>query len=164
MHLFINNLEKSYRSRIADITNLIASIPEEKLGLQSDDFTPETHCHPIWTLGHLSSSAQAISEELQVSNWLPENWNSIYGQQSEPLSDLSGYLSKQELLDVLDSSVEIVCKNLARLTKDELFGPMPDERYRHIFPTLSHVLSEILIKHTSEHLRMLLIWEINLNS
>ncbi len=50
-------------------------------------------------------------------------------------------------------------KQIKLLTIEQLNGPMPDVRYRHIFPTLYHVCSKIFIVHTAEHVRMLSVWK-----
>jgi hypothetical protein len=109
-------------------------------------------------LGHLIVSAQGICEEMQVNNWLSSDWQTLYNQQSNPVNDPTIYHNKHELLSTLDDAVNRVEENFRSLSNKELNGPMPDTRYHHIFPTLSHVISRILIVHPVEHIKMLLMW------
>ncbi len=157
--MFIEHVIKNYRSNISEINSIIETVNPDELFLQSEIYTPATLCHPIWTLGHLSVSAQGISEEMLVPHWLDDSWIGWFSQQSTPRADRNIYPSLLILTETLDDAVSRVEKSLRSLSEEQLHGPMPDTRYHHIFPTLAHVVSSILIEHTSEHIRMLLLWK-----
>jgi hypothetical protein len=156
--MLVDDVIKNYKKNISEIINLINDINDSNLFLQSDKYLPDTICHPIWTLGHLSISAQGISEEMSVKHWLDKKWIELYGQQSNPINNPSIYHEKSELINTLNDAIDRVEKRFSSLTKKELEGPMPDTRYHHIYPTLAHVITSILIEHTAEHIKMLLMW------
>lgn len=44
------------------------------------------------------------------------------------------------------------------MTDSELDSPLPDERYREVFPTLGHAVLHILTVHTAIHLGQISAW------
>jgi hypothetical protein len=125
------------------------------------DFTAQPHGianHPAWILGHLCSSMQAISGELNVSSWLPDGWSTAFGTGSVPSSDLRDYPTKATLLEVFDQSVQQVEAAVEKLTSEQLSLPLPHEEYRRTLPTIGHALLHILIGHSSVHIGQLTSW------
>jgi hypothetical protein len=44
------------------------------------------------------------------------------------------------------------------MEEDGLAQPLPDERYRHIFPTIGHALLHILTAHAAVHVGQVSVW------
>ncbi|MDF1837643.1 MAG: DinB family protein [Planctomycetota bacterium] len=105
--------------------------------------------HPAWTLGHLVHSAQAIGGELGMDPWLPETWKDTFGTGSMPVPDPHAYPLGAELIAAFDSAQERVQARLRSLDPQTLAGPLPDVRYRDVFPSLGHAVLHILCAHTS---------------
>jgi hypothetical protein len=155
----VHDIIRCYKNRLSEIYELIEDLNDNQLCLRSDRYPPATICHPIWTLGHLCISAQGIGEEMSLSHWLDKEWTDLYGQYSDPSDDPSRYHDVATLRRTLRECESILEIRLHAMTKDEIEGPMPDTRYHHIFPTLGHAISGILIDHISEHVRMLIVWK-----
>ncbi|HEQ71462.1 MAG TPA: hypothetical protein ENN69_03145 [Spirochaetia bacterium] len=142
---------------------MVHEIDDSKLYRQSTQFLPDTICHPMWTLGHLITSTMGMREEMHeildpsIDDF--RQWTEKYGQHSDPISDPSFYHRKDELIAVLESQVNAAEKTLRALTDEQLSGPMPDKRYRHIYPSLFHVCASIFIMHSAEHVKMLSVWK-----
>ena len=51
-----------------------------------------------------------------------------------------------------------VRRKLADMDDADLAGPLPDERYRDVFPALGHAILHILTVHTAIHLGQLSPW------
>ena len=101
--------------------------------------------HPAWIVGHLAFSFQMIGGELGLESWLPEHWE---GQ----------YPGKHELLAALAAGEKKLTEHLRTLADSELDRPLPDERYRDVFPTLGSAVLHILCVHTAVHLGQLSAW------
>ena len=114
--------------------------------------------HPAWTLGHLIFSAQAIGGEMGVAPWLGDGWGKPFGTGSTPQSDPSLYPSKEELLAALADAQRRLAERLKEIGEEGLSEPMPDVRYREVFPTLGHAVLHILTVHASLHVGQLQAW------
>jgi hypothetical protein len=141
----VQNIIKSYKVRLSEITEMIDGLNDDRLVLQSKSYPPATICHPLWTLGHLCISAQGIGEEMSMDHWLDDSWIGLYGQHSNPTNSIYNYHRKVELIHTLHDCEKKIEARLLSMTRDELDGPMPDVRYHDIFPTLGHAICGILI-------------------
>lgn len=157
-HEMRKEMIRIYRGGISEIISFAGSLNGKDLTLMNAQFPPVTICHPLWTLGHLSVSAQSIGGEIGIQGWLDPSWEDLFGQMSDPSSDASRYPDRTTLVDALKESINRVCSGVESLTDDELQGPIPDERFRVSLPTCAHALGSILIDHVAEHRRMLLLW------
>jgi hypothetical protein len=110
--------------------------------------------HGTGTLGHIIFSCQGMAIELGAEPWLPENWESLFGYGSRPLSDLQRYPKKPELLALLDDAGSRLSRTL--LTAEESVGTqvLPDE----MFPTMAHLLLQVVVAHTACHAGQLSVW------
>ncbi|MDA3850819.1 MAG: hypothetical protein PF447_06070 [Spirochaetaceae bacterium] len=160
--MFAENVLSVLQRNLSDIKSLVEAIPGDHLCDQSSSFPPETLCHPIWTLGHLCGSLNGMREELRDDFSLhpgrSKEWDQLYGQYSDPQADPHIYHSKDELLSKLDFSFELVKSRMLQIDRKEWEGPMPDERYHEIFPSLAHVTANNFIEHSSTHLKLLILW------
>lgn len=157
-HEMIKEMIKIYRGGISEIISFAESLNEKELTLMNAQFPPVTICHPLWTLGHLSVSAQSIGGEIGMDVWFDPSWEDLFGQMSDPSSDASRYPDKKALVNALKESINRVCSKAEALTEDELRGPIPDVRFRDSLPTRAHALGSILIDHVAEHRTMLILW------
>jgi hypothetical protein len=113
---------------------------------------PAHGVNPIaWTVGHLVYSFQAIGEELDIPHWLGSDWIDLFGQGSRLRPDKEQYPGKAALLESLRDGKRRVLERLERMSEQEMSGPLPDERYRHIFPTLGHAVLNTLVSHFAFH-------------
>lgn len=114
--------------------------------------------HALWTLGHLTFSAQAIGGELGLEPWLPADWAARYGPGSEPRPNPQDYEGLHALRAALDQAATQVVRRIERIPRAAWCGPLPDERYRNRFPSLAHAVHHILSGHTSQHAGQLSLW------
>jgi DinB family protein len=147
----VDPVSNSLRLNFDELRRLVESIPEERMCDQS----PGRRNHPAWTLGHLAFSMQAIGEEIDLPHYLPEDWGERFATGSEPQPDASLYPSRAELIARLDEGVRRVQERLKEMSEAERRKPLPDERYRELFPTREHALVHILGAHFAFHLGQL---------
>lgn len=114
--------------------------------------------HPAWTIGHLVHSAQAIGCELGLSPWLPDSWAEKFGTGSTPQVDGEVHPGPAELERALVLAEQKVVERLQSMSADVLAGPLPDVRYREVFPSLGHAVVHILCAHTSFHGGQIMLW------
>lgn len=110
--------------------------------------------HAAWTLGHVVFSCQAMAAELGSETWLPGDWESVYGYGTTPHTDLSRYPNKAEMLALLADSASRLRRVLLALDESVLKKPLPDET----FPTMAHLLSQVVVAHTAFHAGQLATW------
>lgn len=140
--------------RIRDIRSLVADLDEEQMTAQP---VPGMN-HPAWTIGHVVYSFQAIGEELGIEPWLSEEWIALFGQGRALADDPKVYPNKQELLTALDDGQERIVRTLKATSDETLAGPLPDVRYREMFPTLGHAVMNCLAGHLAIHVGQLGAW------
>jgi hypothetical protein len=114
--------------------------------------------HAAWITGHLAYSFQMIGGELGLKPWLPPHWRRLFGTGSRPDARTDDYPNKNQLVAVLEDSRRRLSEALYSMTDHDLDRPLPDERYRHIFPTLGSAVLHILTVHTALHLGQLSAW------
>jgi hypothetical protein len=108
----------------------------------------------MWTLGHIIFSCQGIAVELDAEPWLPDDWESTFGYDSTPASELSRYLRKPEMLAFLDDSASRLRKAIRAADESVLKKPLPDET----LPTMGHLLLQVVAGHTGYHAGQLAVW------
>ena len=114
--------------------------------------------HPAWIVGHLVYSCQMIGIEMGLTAWLPSDWVRRFATGSAVTADIAAYPTKAELLAAFDDATSRIRQRLERMTDAALDGPLPDERHRHVFPTLGHAALHILTVHLAVHLGQLSAW------
>lgn len=150
----ISEILNSFHINLDFLERLVDDVPEEKLTDQPEGLRN----HPLWTLGHLACSLEAMAGELGIDPWIPPGWSRPFGPGSQPAPDLEGYPPKEELLQTLREGKKRLTEALSRLDDDELLSPLPDTRYRRRFPTIGHALLHILAAHLAVHVGQLGAW------
>jgi hypothetical protein len=150
----IPELLNSYALALGDVRGAVEELDEEAMVRQF----PGIPNHPTWTIGHLVYSAEAVGGELGLAPWLPPSWMALFGTGSIPQSTASAYPSRAELLSALTDAEARITRALAALSPEALSTPLPDVRYRSIFPTVGHAAIHVLSGHTSFHLGQLSLW------
>jgi hypothetical protein len=150
----IQEILNSYALILADVRAAVEELTEELMVRQF----PGAPNHPAWTIGHLVYSAQAIGGELGLAPWLPSSWVALFCTGSIPQPLAAAYPSRSGLLDALADAQARITQALSCLTPEALAAPLPDVRYRPVFPTVGHAIVHILSGHTSFHLGQLSLW------
>jgi hypothetical protein len=150
----IPEITRSYHLALDNLRRLVADVPDSRMAEQPGAVVN----HPAWVIGHLVHSCQAIGGEMGLRPWLTPNWTSRFGTGSVPTGDREAYPSKTELLDALADGQKRVLDRLVELGEDGLYAPLPDERYREMFPTIGHAVLQILTVHTALHVGQVTVW------
>jgi hypothetical protein len=135
------------REQVADV--LVADMVAQPNGIVN---------HPAWVIGHLTASCQAVGREIGMQPWLPKTWGNRFGMGSIPLSDVSAYESKTELLEILRDAQTRITDAIENLEPTQLEQPLPEEKYRPVLPTVRHALAQMLVAHTANHIGQVTIW------
>jgi len=139
---------------IGFLRRLVDDVPDDKLTRQPRGVIN----HPAWVLGHLAYSFQGLGEEFGLPPWLPEGWTEVFGTGSIPTDRRDRYPEKSVLLDALLDGKRRITEALETHGESALEEPLPDERYRPIFPTLGHAVIHILTAHTAVHVGQAITW------
>ena len=121
-HIFVDAI--SCHSLPAAIVRLLSGRIESVVAdISEDDFQkrPAPHLNPpVWLLGHLAVSIDAVSKFAGEPYHLSEDWHASFNAQSTPFENATPYPSKAEILsaykEVLDRSVGL----MDNMTADEL--------------------------------------------
>lgn len=144
----------SYDLTLSFLRRMVADVPDELLSHQSGGAVN----HPAWVIGHLVYSCQAIGGEIGLQPWLSADWPERFGTGSVASDDRSLYPSKQALLDALAEGRRKLADRLLAIGNAGLAEPLPDERFRQMFPTLGHAVLHILVSHASVHVGQVTVW------
>ena len=139
---------------IAFIKEQVADLANEDMVLQPEG-VPN---HAAWTLGHVICSCQLIAAELGVKTSLPDDWESAFGQGSKPSQDISWRSSKTALLAALEDASQRLRDALLEINEGNLADPLPNEKARELFPTIGHVLVQVIAGHMAYHAGQLATW------
>jgi hypothetical protein len=146
----IDILIRIFEATVQFIEQSVADLSDEEMVKQPAG-VPN---HPTWTLGHIIHSCQGMSTEFGAEPWLPDGWESTFGYGSRPLPDRNHYRKKSELLKMLADSRIRVRQTLLSMDASVLEKPLPDED----FPTMGHILWQVLVAHTAFHAGQLAVW------
>jgi uncharacterized damage-inducible protein DinB len=146
----INELIHTFEYALDFVTKSVADLSEEEM-VQQPHAVPN---HGTWTLGHLIVSCQGIATELGAVQWLPDDWESMFGYGSKPLSDLSLYPNKSEMLSHIADAASRLCQLLLETDESDLRRSLPDET----LPTKRHLLVQVVVAHTAYHAGQLAVW------
>ena len=150
----IHELLASYRMTLDLIERAVADLSRDQATTQPSG-VPN---HPAWTVGHLVHSAQAIGGELGLDPWLPEEWGDRFGTGSTPVTNAEAYPPMEELMAQLRGAAARIERHLRERGEEVLAAPLPDVRYRDLFPTTGHAALHILAGHTSFHAGQIMVW------
>lgn len=150
----IDEIVRSNSLVINDLRRLIEDVPDEKMTMQVDAVVN----HPAWVIGHLTHSYEAIGGELGITPWLPEEWGQRFGTGSTPDQERERYSSKVELLNSLADAQRRVVTRMNEIGEQGMSEPLPDVRYREIFPTIGQAVLHVLTAHAALHVGQLTVW------
>lgn len=150
----IAEILNSFKMNIDYARRLLVDIPEEQMTAQPTDGMN----HPAWILGHLTGSFQLIGGEMGVKPWLSQQWLASFQTGSTPAASDSSYPGKDDLVQAFEDAQARLTAALANMESEDLDEPLPDARYRHVFPTLGSAVLHILTTHTAVHLGQLSAW------
>ncbi|MGD9633677.1 MAG: DinB family protein [Pirellulales bacterium] len=150
----IDEIVHSHSLVINDLRRLIDDVPDEKMTMQVDTVVN----HPAWVIGHLTYSFEAIGGELGITPWLPKVWAGKFGTGSTPVAERESYPSKVDLLKLLADAQQRVVSRLNAIGEPGLSQPLPDIRYREIFPTVGQAVVHVLTAHAALHVGQLTVW------
>ena len=136
------------------LRRLVADVPDDWMTRQ---FTGVIN-HPAWIIGHLVYSSQSIGGEIGVPAWLTDDWNSQFGTGSVPVEKRKAYANKETLLRALDDAQRRLEARLSAMAQSDMCKPLPDVRYREIFPTVGHAVLHILTAHAAMHVGQVIVW------
>jgi hypothetical protein len=148
----IPEILNSYSMTLGYLRRLVADVPDELFTKSAGGAVN----HPAWVIGHLIHSAQGIGGEIGSSPWLPPSWAEKFGTGSVPMNE--GYPTKRALLDALADAERRLTERILELGESGMLQPLPDEKYRPIFPTVGHAVLHILTAHAAIHVGQITVW------
>jgi uncharacterized damage-inducible protein DinB len=146
----ISQLIHIFKSTIQFIEQSVQDLSEQQM-LEQPTGVPN---HGMWTLGHIVHSCQGMAIELGAESWLAVNWEAQYGYGSTPSADPDRNLKKAEMLALLQDAVNRLTRILIDAKEDILTQKLPDET----FPTMTHLLLQVVVGHTAYHAGQLAVW------
>ena len=150
----IDEIIRSNSLIINDLRRLIEDVPDEMMTRQ----VAAVVNHPVWVIGHLTQSCEAIGGELGIKPWLPVDWRQKFGTGSMPIVERGKYPSKADLLNSLADAQRRVVAGLNVMGEQGLSAPLPDIRYREVFPTIGQAVLHVLTAHAALHVGQLTVW------
>jgi hypothetical protein len=90
--------------------------------------------------------------------WLPEGWAGRFATGTVPVADAGEYEPKDDALAVLRDAQSRITHAVERLDHGRLDDAFLDQSYRHVFPTIRHALTQVLVGHTAYHVGQLSVW------
>jgi hypothetical protein len=107
--------------------------------------------HLAWQLGHLISSNSSILNTIApgAAPTLPPGFDDQHSKSMATSQDTSGFLTKDQYLDLFRKLDEATLAAFAHLSEDDLDKPSP-ENWRGKFPTMGS-LAVLLASHTMMH-------------
>ena len=146
----ITELVSTFEGTVKFVEESVADLSEQQMVEQP----PGVPNHATWTLGHIITSCQGIAVEFGAEQWLPNDWESVFGYGSEPSPDLSSYPTKAEMLDALTGAAKRLCQVLFGIEEAVLRQSLPDAT----LPTMGHLLFQVVVAHTAFHGGQLAVW------
>ena len=125
------------------------------------DFARQPHAgmnHPAWILGHLVLAADLVPQLIGQESTTDEAWLATYGPGSNPSEDRGNYASKQQLLDMMESTYARASQLAAAATPEQLAAPNATPFLAKQLPTVGDLLGHLLTTHAASHLGQLSAW------
>jgi hypothetical protein len=150
----ISQVLNSYALTLKYLRRLIDDVPDDALTAQPAGVVN----HPLWTIGHLVYSAQMIGGEIGLAPWLADDWRARYGTGSVPVAERRQYPASDSLLYEMANAELQLKEKLNSLGEEAMQQPLPDVKYRDIFPSLGHAVTHVLAAHTAAHVGQVIAW------
>ncbi len=99
--------------------------------------------HLAWQMGHLISSERRMVEQIKpgASPALPEGFDAKHGKETHGSDNAADFHTKDEYLKLWKAQRAATHQALDGMTDEELEAPTPDEKTRHMAPTLGTLFS-----------------------
>ena len=109
--------------------------------------TPNGGNHPLWCIGHLAySEGNLVSAFIQGEKNPVADWESLFGQGSQPSADASQYPAMSEVISKMEQIRANTMAVVSSLTDDDLDKPSnAPEELKHYFRTVGQCLAAIPI-------------------
>ena len=146
----IDELIHIFEGTVRFMERSVADLSDEEMVVQP----PGVPNHATWSLGHIIFACQGMATELGEAAWLPEDWESTFGYGSTPRPGREGYPDKAELLALLADATDRLGQVVRSVEASVLERRRPDED----FPTMGHVVLQVLVAHTAYHAGQLAVW------
>ena len=114
--------------------------------------------HPAWVIGHITFTCQLLGGVIGVPRWLPADWAKRFGTGSVPVADIAVYDTKENALAMLADMQSRITRAVEALDDARFDQPFPDPSYHHVFPTVRHALTQVLVGHTAMHVGQVTVW------
>lgn len=150
----LSELIGSFEYTVDFIAKQVADLTDEDLVSQP----PGAPNHAAWTLGHVIFSCHEVAGELGVERWLPSEWESRFGYGSAPAPQASPQPGRVALLASLNEARTRLRDALRSADERALASPLPDADAGTYFPTMGHVLLQVVAGHTAYHAGQLAAW------
>ncbi|MHC4406060.1 MAG: DinB family protein [Planctomycetota bacterium] len=145
---------RSFAMSLEHARHLLRGVEEGQMVLQPI----EGMNHPAWIIGHLVYSFQAIGGEIGLAPWLPSDWQERFGTGTKLPTGSEQVPGRAELSAALDDGEKRLTDRLSEMSEEDLAESLPDERLRHVFPTIGGAVMHILTVHTAVHVGQLSAW------
>ena len=146
----IEELIHTFEATVKFMEKSVDDLSDEEMVQQP----PGVPNHATWTLGHIIFSCQGMATELGAAPWLPDDWESVFGYGSTPQSVEHPYPKKAKLQTLLADATTRLCHTVRSLDASVLRRQLSDED----FPTMGHVLLQVVVAHTAYHAGQLAVW------
>jgi hypothetical protein len=147
------SLEQEMTTQMTGVLEYTLNFVRQQVADLSDDemVTQPTGApnHAAWTLGHIIHSCQAIGIELGKEVSSSTEWESRFGYGTCPNLADSENLSKSILLASLAETSDQLRIAIQALDTKFLDRPPSEEKMREVFPTMGHVLVQVVVAHTA---------------
>jgi hypothetical protein len=153
----IPHLIHTYQFNLQHIEGLVKDLTDEQMVQQPAGLVN----HPMWTLGHLASAANAVAVKgLGLESTFPQEWEQAFKTGGVPSDAASAYpTSKDEILAQLKSQHERVTDELKQTDAEIFSKEFPDENMRKYFPTIGDFLVYLMSAHEGTHIGQLQTWK-----
>ena len=114
--------------------------------------------HPAWTLGHLAYTCDFGASVLGMEKSFSEKWMELYQRGSTPLADRQRYLSKKELMEMLEQQHKKLSVAIGNTDPKMLAEPPADENLRQRFANRGGFIFFLMTAHMGMHIGQLADW------
>ena len=114
--------------------------------------------HPLWVIGHLSSTAVFVASQLGQSVEAPANLRELFGPTSRPGPQTADTPTLAAMMTLLETAHQRVAEGFLQASDDLLNDEPAIERLRTRFPTNGRFFTFAMTSHEALHLGQLSAW------
>ena len=153
MSLFANSLLIAWNKNRDYAQKLVADLGDEQMVVQP---VPGTN-HPAWIFSHLNAY-HPVMRALMRGQVFDDPIGHKFGMKSAPISDVSVYLPKVELMAEFQQGHDQIVKIVESAANSAFEQPMTLERWKASFPAVGNAMAYLMLLHESLHLGQLSAW------